>query len=64
MEPVPEEYKNTVATGAQCLSEGANLVMFVAEMLGNDKFELDTADGYKVVVSKNVDGNKVLVTQT
>jgi hypothetical protein len=63
MEPVPEEYENTVATGAQQLAEGAKLVMFVADMLGNEKFELDTADGFKIEISKNADSGSVLLQE-
>lgn len=63
-EPVPDEYENTVAVGAEHLSKGADLVMWVAEMLGNDTFELDTAHGFKIVISKNADNEKVLVKQS
>lgn len=59
--PVPDEYNNTVAAGAEQLSKGADLVMWVAEMLGNDSFELETAHGFKIVISKNADSESVLV---
>ena len=61
--PVPDEYTDTVATGAEHLSKGADLVMWVTEMLGNDSFELDTAHGFKIKISKNADNEAVLATQ-
>ena len=62
--PVPNEYENTVAVGSEHLSNGADLVMWVAELLGNDSFELDTAHGFKITISKNADNEAVLAKQT
>lgn len=61
-EPVPDEYESTVASGVEKLSQGAEMVMFVAEMLGNDIFELETAEGYKIVITKSSNSEPVLVT--
>lgn len=60
--PVPDEYNDIVHTGSSKLSEGAKLVMWVAEMLENDTFELDTPDGFKIVISKNAE--EALIKQT
>jgi hypothetical protein len=62
--PVPDGYTDTVAAGVEILSKGADLVMFVTEMLGNDTFELDTAHGYKIVISKNADSEAVVTKQS
>lgn len=58
MKPVPEEYVPTVETACAHLVEGAKLIMFIAVMLGGDKFELDTPDGFKVMVKVNPEFNK------
>jgi hypothetical protein len=58
-EPVPGDYQDTVQAGAGMIRDGANLVMFVAEMLGNNIFELDT-DKYRIIIKK-IDENLISV---
>jgi hypothetical protein len=53
-QPVPSEYESSVQKGAALISKGADLVMFVAEMLGNDTFELD-AGQYHILIKKRSD---------
>jgi hypothetical protein len=53
-EPVPNEYETSVQKGSEQISNGADLVMFVAEMLGNDTFELDTPM-YHIIIKKRSD---------
>jgi hypothetical protein len=53
MEPVPEEYTESVLNASAQLSNAAKTVMFVAEMLGHDVFELDTAEGFTIIIKKN-----------
>jgi hypothetical protein len=50
-QPVPDDYHNTVQAGSELIRGGANLVMWVAEMLGNDTFELET-DKYHIIIKK------------
>jgi len=50
---LPEEYRNTVNDASITLSDTAKVVMFVAQMLGNDVFELDTVDGFKIKITVN-----------
>ena len=64
MKPVPEEYIQTVETACSQLAEGAKLIMFIALMLGDDSFTLDTPDGYRVEVKMLPPQEKVLCNQT
>jgi hypothetical protein len=53
MNLVPEEYTEAVMNASAKLSDAAKVVMFVAEMLGNDMFELETSEGFTIVIKKN-----------
>jgi hypothetical protein len=55
MKPVPEEYASTVNDASIKLADLAKLVMFVAEMLDGDSFELDTKDGFNIKITKSND---------
>ncbi len=59
MEPVPDEYHDLVAKASEQLSKAAKDVMWVAEMLGNDRYELETTDGYIINITKRPDGQLV-----
>lgn len=48
---VPKEYKVITDNAVLDLAECAERVMWVAEMLGNDIFEVET-DKYKVIINK------------
>jgi hypothetical protein len=52
MKPVPSEYVETVEKSSHALATEAKTMMFIAEMLGDDKFELDTAEGFRVTIIK------------
>lgn len=57
---VPEEYSETLNNASIKLSDLADLVMFVAEMLGGEKFELDTENGFSLTITKIEDGQLVV----
>ncbi len=64
MKPVPDEYVETVRIACSQLAEGAKLIMFIAEMLGDDKFTLDTPEGFRVEISQLPPPDKILCNQT
>jgi hypothetical protein len=55
MLPIPDEYVETINNASIKLAELAKLVMFVAEMLENDTFELDTEDGFNIKITNSKD---------
>jgi len=59
MKPVPEEYEETLNNASLKLEEIAKVVMFVAEMLDGETFELDTEAGFRITITKIEDGQLV-----
>ncbi len=57
MMQVPEENTETVISASAKLSDAAKMLMFVADMLGNDMFELCTAEGFTIIIKKTRSDN-------
>ncbi len=51
-EPVPSEYDSIMNVACNQLVEAADKMMWVTEMLGNDKFVLDTNTGFRIEITK------------
>lgn len=52
MEKVPEEFNSILSVGCSMLTEAAEKVMWVTEMLGNDKFIMNTNTGFEITIEK------------
>lgn len=61
MLPVPDEFRESVDKASSMLAEGAKLAMFIALMLDSEKYELDTVDGYRIIITKIPDSELVAI---
>ncbi len=51
-QPVPPEYKSIIESACNQLVVSAEKLMWVTEMIGDDKFILDTETGFHIEISK------------
>lgn len=52
MKEINEEYYGILKVACEHLAKGAKFAMFVADMLGDKKFTVDTPCGYHIAVTR------------